>query len=98
MAVHGTENGSESTVTCECGGTGWKSVVIDGVSGGASCECRIQKINDRWQKQLDPRFINADLETVVPINPSQEQIVPQMRTNPAGTFFLFGPRDRGKTH
>lgn len=85
-------------VACACNGTGWKPVIVDGVSGVTSCECRIQKINDRWQKQIDPRFINADLETVVPINASQEIIIPQMRANAAGNFFLFGPRDRGKTH
>ncbi len=83
---------------CEkCRGANW--IVIDGLAH--RCECmqrriaasRLQTIAKEWTK-----YIDADLDVMTPRSSRQAAAIAAIKANPAGSYYLWGSYDAGKTH
>ena len=66
--------------------------------GYRKCECVSTRVIRERLAEIPERFRQATFESYCPRTPGQERALNLMRENPAGSFFLHGPYDSGKTH
>jgi len=90
----------------ECGGTGWRSVEVDGVHRVTTCQCALERARQRKLDRIPPRYRLACLESLSPhpdlerwgaVPELQARAIALLKKNPDDSYAFFGPTGTGKT-
>lgn len=83
-----------SSIDCECRGSGYITVKVNGYDFSRPCICALRL---KMAGLVGDRFAGCEISNLAP-RAGQEQAVKQLRASPAGSYMFWGGYGTGKTH